>query len=108
MTSIFAELMGAIHAIEISEAKGWSNIWLETDSKLVQRAFNSSSIVPWEISNRSQNCISITRSMTFLVTQIILVIVSMLSAGVMSLHLKLFMNFIVTNLVFLSLDLGKL
>jgi ribonuclease HI len=33
-SSIFAELMGAIHAIEIAQSKGWNSLWLETDSNL--------------------------------------------------------------------------
>jgi ribonuclease HI len=33
-SSIFTELMGAIHAIEISQSKGWNSLWLETDSNL--------------------------------------------------------------------------
>ncbi|MCI10194.1 heat-shock protein, partial [Trifolium medium] len=39
--------MGAIHAIEIAQNKGWNNLWLETDSKLVQLAFKTPFLVPW-------------------------------------------------------------
>ncbi|MCI20530.1 ribonuclease H protein, partial [Trifolium medium] len=69
-SSLFAELMGAILAIEIAQNKGWNNMWLETDSKLVQLAFKSPSLVPWMLNNRWQNCLHKVRSMNFIVTHL--------------------------------------
>jgi hypothetical protein len=43
---------------------------METDSKLVQLAFKSLAIIPWQLSNRWQNCLTLTRSMNFFVTHI--------------------------------------
>jgi len=47
--SLFAELNGAMYAIELACQKGWNNLWLETDSTLVTLAFKSSDIVPWQL-----------------------------------------------------------
>jgi ribonuclease HI len=69
-SAIFAELMGEIHAIEIAQSKGWNSLWLETDSKLVQLAFTSSSIVPWALRNHWQNCLCKVRSMNFIVSHL--------------------------------------
>lgn len=55
-SSLFAELSGAMQAIEIAHNKGWLHLWLETDSMLVLQAFKSVSIVPWRIRNRWDNC----------------------------------------------------
>ena len=69
-SSLFAELSGAMQAIEIAHSKGWFNFWLETDSKLVLLAFKSISLVPWRIRTRWDNCLSLSRQMNFLVTHI--------------------------------------
>ena len=45
--ALHAELVAAMIAIEISYHKGFHNIWLESDSQLVNLAFNSNSVVPW-------------------------------------------------------------
>jgi ribonuclease HI len=45
-TSLKAELIGAMIAIETAAFKGWSRLWLESDSMLVVHAFSSSKIVP--------------------------------------------------------------
>ncbi|GAU49757.1 hypothetical protein TSUD_301830 [Trifolium subterraneum] len=54
-----AELCGAMRAIEIAASHNWLNLWLETDSLLVVRAFNSHELVPWSLSNRWFNCLNI-------------------------------------------------
>lgn len=58
--ALHAELFGAIFAIEIAFKKGWHNLWLECDSQLVIKAFNSLSIVPWQICHRWKNCLELT------------------------------------------------
>jgi len=69
-SSLFAELSGAMQAIEIAHSKGWFNFWLETDSMLVLLAFKFISLVPWRIRTRWDNCLSLSRQMNFLVTHI--------------------------------------
>lgn len=44
--AVFAELMGAILAMEQAFLKNWSHLWLETNSKLVVEAFSNPSLVP--------------------------------------------------------------
>ncbi|XP_058776007.1 uncharacterized protein LOC131650311 [Vicia villosa] len=66
----WAELSGAILAIEIARQKNWTNLWLETDSKLVVLAFSKPDIVPWTLRNRWENVIHHTRSINFSITHI--------------------------------------
>lgn len=63
--ALYAELMGAILAIEIAYKKGWHSLWLECDSRLVISAFNSLDIVPWKLRNRWVNCMALTNKMCF-------------------------------------------
>jgi hypothetical protein len=51
-SSLNAELVGAMLAIETTFNKGWSHLWLETDSMVVVLAFSSSKVVPWNLINR--------------------------------------------------------
>jgi ribonuclease HI len=68
--AFYAELVGAMKAIELAAAHGWNNLWLETDSKLVVLAFKNSSIVPWQLSNMWSNCLVLTSHMNFVVSHI--------------------------------------
>ncbi|XP_058776587.1 pentatricopeptide repeat-containing protein At1g63070, mitochondrial-like [Vicia villosa] len=68
--SLTAELYGAILAIEFAFARNWNNIWLETDSTAVVKAFNSPHKVPWQVRNRWLNCINIVTHWNFLVSHI--------------------------------------
>ncbi|XP_058726803.1 uncharacterized protein LOC131598195 [Vicia villosa] len=68
--SLTAELYGAILAIEFAFARNWNNIWLETDSTAVVKAFNSPLKVPWHIRNRWLNCIDIITKWNFMVSHI--------------------------------------
>jgi len=43
--ALYAELMGAMRAIETAFDKGWHNLWLESDSSLVVLAFKNVSVV---------------------------------------------------------------
>ncbi|XP_058761813.1 uncharacterized protein LOC131635226 [Vicia villosa] len=63
-----AELSGAILAIEIARQNNWTNLWLESGSKLVVLAFSKPEIVPWTIWNRWENVLHHTRSINFLTT----------------------------------------
>lgn len=68
--AFYAELMGAMLAIEFARLKGWSKLWLECDSKLVVSAFTNPSSVLWRLQNRWNNCLLITANMQFLVSHI--------------------------------------
>lgn len=57
-------------AIEIASSKGFTNLWLESDSKLVILAFRSNSGIPWCLSNRWQNCLARIRTMRFFASHI--------------------------------------
>jgi ribonuclease HI len=46
-SSLNGELVGALVAIETTVNKGWSHIWLESDSMRVVMIFSSSKVVPW-------------------------------------------------------------
>ncbi|GAU40207.1 hypothetical protein TSUD_397340 [Trifolium subterraneum] len=50
--ALHAELISVMNAIEIAHSKGWNNLWLKSDSKLVNIAFKTSHIVPWKLQNR--------------------------------------------------------
>ncbi|GAU48946.1 hypothetical protein TSUD_285350 [Trifolium subterraneum] len=69
-SSLFAELMGAMIAIEIAHQNGWKQLWLETDSMLVIAAFKDLKIVLCVLRNRWENCIYLTSSMDFFVSHI--------------------------------------
>lgn len=69
-STFFAELMGAIIAIEEASLRGWNNLWLEYDSQLVVRAFQKKIVVPWKVRNRWNNFVSLARSMNFFVCHI--------------------------------------
>ncbi|GAU35818.1 hypothetical protein TSUD_155930 [Trifolium subterraneum] len=48
----YAELCGAMRAIEIAYQNNWNNLWLETDSSLVVSAFqNPANPVVWALRN---------------------------------------------------------
>jgi hypothetical protein len=61
-----AELLGVMNAIEIAHEKGWWNLWLETDSLMVTLAYKSSSMVPWMLRNRWNNCMVMLKDMNFI------------------------------------------
>ncbi|CAJ2651412.1 unnamed protein product [Trifolium pratense] len=68
--SLNAELIGAMIAIETAASKGWSYLWLESDSMLVVLAFSSAKIVPWALRNRWDNCVTLLSNMNFYVSHI--------------------------------------
>ncbi|CAJ2636465.1 unnamed protein product [Trifolium pratense] len=68
--ALHAELIGVMSAIEIAHSKGWNNLWIESDSQLVNLAFKSAHIVPWKLRNRWFNCLTLTKTMHFRATHI--------------------------------------
>jgi ribonuclease HI len=69
-SSLIAELCGIMRAIEMAKHHNWNNLWLETDSSLAVLAFKNSSMVPWVIRNRWDNCMVLTGSMNIIATHI--------------------------------------
>ncbi|KAF9610990.1 hypothetical protein IFM89_026270 [Coptis chinensis] len=50
-TSSWAECLAIIEALEPAATKGWSDIWVETDSEATVQAFGSSQL-PWALIHR--------------------------------------------------------
>ncbi|KAK2429235.1 hypothetical protein QL285_027690 [Trifolium repens] len=70
-TSFYAELSGALRAVEIAWEKGWLNLWLETDSSLVVSTFNkSNNSVAWSLRNRWRNVHIRLKDMNIMVSHI--------------------------------------
>jgi ribonuclease HI len=70
-SSFFAELSGALRAIEIAFANNWSNFWLETDSSLVVNAFTKpNKTVAWLLRNRWNNMLGLLAQMNCIVTHV--------------------------------------
>ena len=61
--AFFAELSGAMRAIELASQHRWTKLWLECDSAMVVNAFKNNTIVPWKIRNRWENCLALCKSM---------------------------------------------
>lgn len=68
--SLIAELSGVMRTIEIAKQRGYSRLWIETDSKLAVLAFKSSNLIPWKIRNRWDNCMEYISNIAFLITHI--------------------------------------
>jgi ribonuclease HI len=70
-SSYFAEMSGALRAIEIAFANNWTNFWLESDSSLVVNAFrNPIKIVAWLLRNRWENMLVMLGQMNCIVTHV--------------------------------------
>jgi ribonuclease HI len=70
-SSFFAELCGALRAIEIAFDRNWLNLWLESDSSLVVAAFkNPNKPIAWPLRNRWNNVLLKTSQMNFIVTHV--------------------------------------
>jgi len=55
-------------AIEIALYKGWYNLQLEADSKLVILAISFINTVPWNLRN---SCMHLIRNMNFIISHIL-------------------------------------
>lgn len=69
-SSLQAELIAAMKAIELAHSKGWCSLWLEYDSALVVLAFSKLSRVSWKLRTCWSNCIHLTCSMQFYILHI--------------------------------------
>jgi len=68
--AFFAELSGAMRAIELAKQYNWFDLWLETDSELVVKAFSNHKLVPCNLRNKWRNCILILSSVNFVVSHV--------------------------------------
>jgi ribonuclease HI len=69
-SAFFAEVSGALRALELASQNNWTNLWIETDSALLVLAFKSSSMIPWSLRNRWNNALLKSKNMNLLVTHI--------------------------------------
>ncbi|XP_058742585.1 uncharacterized protein LOC131615070 [Vicia villosa] len=53
---VVAEFMAVIIAIEKAILENWSRLWIETDCKLVVKAFANVHLVPWVLKSRWLTC----------------------------------------------------
>jgi ribonuclease HI len=70
VSAFYAELLGAMRAIETAFQRSWTNFWLELDSMLVVMAFSNNDIAPWQLRNRWSNCMKLLINMIFIVSHI--------------------------------------
>ncbi|KAL6209952.1 hypothetical protein ACLB2K_020891 [Fragaria x ananassa] len=56
-SSVAAEVMVVIKAIELASEREWKHIWLEVDSELVLSFLRSSTLVPWQLNVEWRNCL---------------------------------------------------
>jgi ribonuclease HI len=69
-TSFEAELCAVMFAIEKSVEMNWKDIWMESDSLHVVKAFTSSSHVPWRLRTRWNNCMYLAQQINCSCTHI--------------------------------------
>ncbi|PRQ52336.1 putative ribonuclease H-like domain-containing protein [Rosa chinensis] len=64
-SSIAAEIMAVIKAIELTWVRDWKHIWLEVDSSLVLGYIRIPSLVHWSLRVRWLNCLYKISQMNF-------------------------------------------
>ncbi|KAL6126962.1 hypothetical protein ACLB2K_075007 [Fragaria x ananassa] len=64
-SSVAAEVMAVIVAIELAWVRDWKHIWLEVDSSLVLDYLRSPLLVPWNLRVCWLNCLRCISEMTF-------------------------------------------
>nr|KYP62205.1 hypothetical protein KK1_016730 [Cajanus cajan] len=64
-STLEAELLAIIHAIQIARRHGWMALWIETDSILAIRAFSYPSLVPCSLYVQWLNMLFHIRQMRF-------------------------------------------
>jgi len=56
--------------METAQSKGYTHLWLETDSQLVCLALKSSANVPWVLRNRWPNCLFFVKNIKFIFSHV--------------------------------------
>lgn len=65
-STFFLEIMVVILAVELAFARGWCNLWLESDSLLVIHLLLKDSLCPpWKLLNHWRNCKLLISKMNF-------------------------------------------
>ena len=64
-SSVAAEVMAVITAIELAWVRDWKHVWLEIDSSTVLDYIRTPSLVPWQLRVRWLNCLYRISTMTF-------------------------------------------
>lgn len=59
-----------MQAIDVATRRGWSSIWMETDSTVVVAAFHDHNILPWDIRKDGLICLWNIISFRFYVSHI--------------------------------------
>jgi len=65
-----AELCAAIFVIEKAAELNRKELWIESDSLMVVRCFDSRSVLPWRLKTRWQNCMVLVRKLGGICTHI--------------------------------------
>jgi len=69
-SALEAEFSSCMMAIEKAAALHIANLWIETDSLVVVKAFNHAVGIPWRMQARWQNCLQICTHLTCKCTHI--------------------------------------
>lgn len=69
-SAIDAEVLAVIEAIRVAWVKRWTHIWLETDSTLVIKYFNSPKLIPWRLRVAWLNCLHLASQLSFRISHI--------------------------------------
>jgi ribonuclease HI len=64
-SSVAAEVMAVIKAIELAWVCDWKHIWIEVDSFIVLHYLLFPSLVPWNLRVHWMNCIHLISQMSF-------------------------------------------
>ncbi|XP_058786434.1 uncharacterized protein LOC131661045 [Vicia villosa] len=67
---VTAEFLAVIIVIEKAKQMKWNKLWIETDCKLVVKAFSNVNLVPWKIHSRWLMCWAYTLIIDFRITHI--------------------------------------
>ncbi|CAL0327859.1 unnamed protein product [Lupinus luteus] len=69
-SSLHVELLTAIIAVQIAKNKGWTHLWLETDSTTVLQIFTNNLQLPWRLRNIWYQCNETLRILNFRISHI--------------------------------------
>ena len=64
-SSLAAEVMPIIKAIELAWVRDWKHVWLEVDSTLIIEFLRSPQLVPWQLRVEWGNCLHLISQMNF-------------------------------------------
>jgi ribonuclease HI len=69
-SAIDAKILAIMEAIRVALVKRWTHVWIETDSTLVIKYFNSPSLIPWRLKIAWLNCIHLARQINIRISHI--------------------------------------